>query len=303
MSNNTRTAANSKAAETNTGWAFRGAGALQQARKVGEAAAQKKANAGVWRFYLQYGTEAEVVILDKSIDDLFAIWEHQIPGPGNNFKESTFEVSLKTLCQEDPLTTHPVVNGKTNEPYYVGFFTILDMRPSVSKKDGSVIPYTRKLLPIKGSNQIEAFGQLAKVAMKKYGTLRGLWFRLVRPPEGGKISTRIGDIATLDNEEHMLEYGHFTEAQLLARFGHGAVKDSNGKEMIAANGKLQPFDYGKIFKEPNAADVRARYGIDAPIGSKEEAEQVWKDVQTQDFSAEDSSESEVDESELIDFTK
>ena len=267
-------------------WLFSGANAAKHAQQEIEKAKEAQQRAGIYRFYLKENEAAEIVILDRDRERLFCRHEHAIPGPGDNWKEVEYITSPRSIGQVDPLENHPVCNGKTSKPYFAEYLTVLDLRP-YTNKEGQAVPYTRKLLCIKQS-QITEFDDLFKKIQNKYGTIRGFHFKLSRFSAGGAQSTSIGKPGPLDN----LEFGHFTEEQLIQRFGHPEIKNKDGKVIIPANGKLEPILYWaegrekeSYFKITTTEDICRRFGIGEyagqggqgvpPIGSRQEEAQVW----------------------------
>jgi hypothetical protein len=115
-----------------------------------------------FRFFLENGGQARITFLDgdftaKGLEPPWA-YEHfaKVMGKPMNFTCIHEENQLCPICESG------------DKPAYVCYFTILDHREYVSKKDGSIHHYSRRLFaPKRGT-----YKQLSLLASKR-GGLRG----------------------------------------------------------------------------------------------------------------------------------
>lgn len=248
---------------TTQSWGFVGEAAIAQAEKEEKAAKLKAQTRNLpYRFSLKPSDSAEVIILENGVHEWFGLFEHEIV-PNNDYKARYWEISPKTMNQEDPLEQLPIVNGAISKPYFINFMTVLHL--NYTKQDGTVIPVVKKMLPIKGRSQREEFKKLSDMAIRKYGTMRGLHLKLSRTDD--TKSPRIGVPGVLDT----MEYGHFSETELIAKYGHEPIVSKvSGKVIIPKNGNLQTYKWLEIFPTPTTDYIREKYGIQPPLGSKVE---------------------------------
>lgn len=243
------------AASGGAGWMKTGVAARQQtdqelARQ--REAAERRAN-GLYmpfRFRVGEGESREVVILDSELGPCF--YEHNLQSPKDG-KWNIFETCPKEW-EPCPLCSG-TAGGK--ESYYVMMLTCIDLTPW-QKKDGTVVPYSKFLLPVKAQGQGFFIRQL-----DRHGTLRGLKLLMTR-------DTR--QTASIGTPEFVEKH---TEEDILASFGHPPVTAQDGKVIKQANADCFPFEYEKLFKKPSAEDLRRRYGGIAPAGSRQELEDEW----------------------------
>lgn len=249
------------------GWLRRGAAVFEEAHaeseRQEERAERRKAGLdNVWRFWLNKDEEAVIVILDNSLDEVVALFEHNIKGADGKF--GNFETCPKEF-------SHCTVCDRFGESYYVMYLTILDTRGYDRKKDGGAVEHVeavRRLLPIK-TREIGSWKSLAEAAMKKYGTLRGITIKLYR--DKGQQSSRIGSPQILDDG---MAFEWYDEDTLVEQFGHEALIGRDNKTVIKEeNADIMPFDYEKLFAPPDADDLRKRYGGQPGAGSADEAEE------------------------------
>jgi len=265
-------------------WLMSGTQALQEVDRIQEEREKQNQQKRHQRFYLKEGEQCEIIILDRSPDETFALYEHAIPLNGS-WRDVVYEVSPKTIGEEDPLETNnlSVLNDKPSKPYFVRYYTILALQPYEREVNGvkQVVPYSRKLLPVK-SNMIKKFNEYEQAAMKEFGTLRGVRFLMRRPTKAeSSIGTAsIGQPILISGASLM---AHYKEDELLRNFGHPPIM-ANGKVAIPENGLLQPFQYADgVFQKPVQEDLRRRYRIGATFGSKEEVDAVWSNVASTDL--------------------
>lgn len=211
------------------------------------------------RFSIQQkdaGQDRDIIILDRDPNAAPRLYEHEFwRDPGY-----LYVVSPKSMSEtlEDPYEKHPVKNGQPSHPYFCKYYSILDLQPWVSKDGSKSGNYTRKLLCVK-NNQIPEFYEIERMAMEAFGTLRGLKLRMRRGPD--PKSSKIGNFVPLSAMKSM---DHVSEDQLVATYGHAAVVNAEGKVLVPANGYLQPFNYEKVFPEPNIAEMCAIFNLPVP---------------------------------------
>ena len=167
-----------------------------------------------FRFRLKRGESAKIVFLSGAPDEPFEYWEHNIPygGRWDNYfvclsKNGIVDEYGKPLsCGFDELYN----------PYYVGLFSIIDLR-GFTKKDGTKINYSLKILPAK----ISLLDKLRRQASpEKRGNLKGCVFEITRGRDDRSLAT--GD--DLEFIEKL------TEEQLKERFPD--CKPINFRELI-----------------------------------------------------------------------
>ena len=236
-------------------WGYSGGSIAEAAKRAAEEADKRRNTTHApWRFRLQPGEEAEIIILDESLDKVRAIWEHnlKIDGKFGNFESCCAEFAPCPVCKHYP----------DSPRYFVMFLTILDLRPYTNKKTGEVVPFTRRLLAVK-SALISKFEQIERAAKKINGTFRGTYMVLKRGTGGKDANT--GEPSLLENGS---VFDGTTEEQLIADYGHPAIKDRDGKVIIPANGKLEPYDYVELFPRPDPDEVAERLGLESAAGSR-----------------------------------
>ncbi|MCS6922266.1 MAG: hypothetical protein NZM07_10205 [Elioraea sp.] len=202
-----------------------------------------------FRYWLRPGEQGDVIVLDASLEDACFIYEHVLKNPKTGkwdvYEPCPREWEICPLCQA------------YGESTYTLFLSVLDLRP-YQRRDGTVKEYSRKLLAVK-PQQHGMFFRLAD----RHGRLRGIHLLMSRDSDK---APRIGV------PEFVAIYD---EATLTENFGHPAELDPTGKIVKPQNADLQPFDYGLLFRKPSAEDLRKRYGLPGPAGSREEIRQAW----------------------------
>lgn len=259
-------------------WGFKGAAAISQQYEIEKDVRERRQNNNEnKRFWLPKGSECELIILDSSVDDLFALHEYELIPQGKTFREKYHETSMETLQQECPLKGYIDGSGKAQYPALVTFATVLVLQEYTNSK-GDKVPYSRKLLPMKNTQGPE-FMRRFTACEKKIGTLRGFHFRVVRDDDD--LAPRIGKPDTLDT----LEYGYWTDEELIAEFGHPAImSEKDNKVIVQENGLLEPFDYYKLFKKPDEQQLRRTYRIGGVMGSRQEEQEIWDGAVESDLS-------------------
>lgn len=230
---------------------------------------EKKMNGGYMplRVWQKKGESLDMIFLDASMEDGFAIREHNIQG--SDGKWGNYE-----RCLADTGESCPVCKKFGEESYLILFLTVLVLKPWTSKKTGETHEYSKMLLPLK-RGQFKAFRKLEQIALKKHGTMRGMYVVLERGNDPQSVST--GEPVPLEDGT---AFDMYPEADLKKEFGHGELKSREGKVVKKANEDLQVFDYAKLFPEPTAKELRERYDMAPEPGSVDEKEQEFQEDDT-----------------------
>lgn len=250
----TRTpAAPARAATPAAGWMKSGsnARAAAEAEITRQREAAERRASGVYmpfRLWVPVGGSTEVVVLDNELGPCF--YEHQIQNP------KTGKWDLYETCPKE-WEPCPLCEKLDKESYYVMMLSVIELR-SYTKKDGTVVPFSRKLLPIKAQQQGFFMRQF-----DRHGSLRGLHLLLSRDTQ---------TTPSIGNPEFVEKH---SEEEILSSFGHAAVVGQDGKVVKDANADCFAYPYDKLFKKPTAEDLRKRYGGIAPAGSREDLERDW----------------------------
>ena len=155
--------------------------------------------------------------------------------------------------------------------------TVLDLTPWTTK-DGKEMKYTKKIWAI----ETEAQRNIVAKYLEKYGTTRGLVLDLTRSGAKGE-----GSSGSAMYEDFI------SEQQIKDNFTNPEYKNDEGKVLKPAGEDTRVFDYGKLFTLPTANDLRRKYNLSAPFGSKEDN----KDFASAKASNESYVDSEVDPSD------
>jgi len=233
--------------------------ALREAVARDEEAAKKRAanSNQPWRFFQAKGAETEVIILDKELEEAFWRNEHnlEIAGKWGNYEPCIADSGPCPHCKAG------------SSPYLVVLLTVLVIQQYTNKKTGKVTEYSKRLLPIKRS-QFVAFEKIEKVALKKYGTLRGVSILLARSTEETSFSTGM----PVPNDDGEVINDFLTEKQLVEEFGNAVELARDGKTVLKAkNEDLVVYDYHKYFPEPDADAIREEYDLDVPGSNRANA--------------------------------
>lgn len=254
----------------------RGQSAMDTLKREQEAAeARREASQnGVYRFYVPkakngHGYETvEVVVLDEdALDSPFA-HEHNVPGKGNNFKESrqwicVDEVADCALCRAQEMG----MGEEFKHPSYNKYVTVGDLSEYTVQKGarkGQKVDYSRKLMVIP-QGSVQTYNKIFELAMKQHGTTRGMIMRLTKeqqmdPRCGRPTMMDSGTLFEMEDEDFLEQYA----CQKVVR---------DGKTVIEEGENIEPFDYEKILAPPDQSMLRKIYNIPAPAGSAEEEEE------------------------------
>ncbi len=230
-------------------WLHRGARAEEARTRELERQAQRREQGWIpRRFWMPVGQQADIIILDSEPGPCF--YEHNMKNPQDGDKRTLFEACPKEydscpLCVQD------------KESYYVMFLSIIDMRPW-TRKDGTVVEWTRKPLAVK-SQQQPVFMRL----FERHTNLRGIHLLMTRDSQQ---SFAIGQPEFV---------GAHTEEELVAAFSHEAGVGNDGRVLRQENADLYPFDYGRILQRNTGEELRRRYGGVVPAGSRQEVAGEW----------------------------
>lgn len=214
----------------------------------------------VFRFYVPVNATKEFIILDSTPD--FFVYEHNLKNPESGYYDLFYvcvkETEICPLCE------------KFGEPYYACLVSVLDLEP-YTKKDGTVVPFSRKLMAIK-------YRQYAKFHRKytKEKTLRGL---LCSSSRDKQTDPAIG--GDIQFEEYI------SEEDLMSKY-IATYKDFNGK--VVTENLAVPFDYEKVIPVYNADQLRKLTGTlsSAPLGSRTQVQHDIPNLDYRDDEEEDS---------------
>jgi hypothetical protein len=258
------TAAGAGAAATASGqsggtWGRRGSAIAAEAAKAQASAERKRSGAGsALRFYVKGGDDCEIIILDHSIEDGLAFYEHNLQGADG--KWDIYEPCIKDFAQ------CPIC-ARFKESSYVLMLTCLVLKPFTTKK-GVVVPHSKMLLPVR-ITQFDKFRDLEASAKSEGGSLRGMYLIMKRSKSDSKAA-RIGEPAMLEGGKL---YDLIPEAELVRDYGHKEVRSEDGTKVFRpANFDITPYDYDELFPKPDVKDIQTRYGADMrpPAGSARE---------------------------------
>jgi len=212
--------------------------------------------------------ESNIIILDDgSVEEcMFAFFEHdvRIDGKGGNY---AICIGEQESC---PLCAAPHIDKKA---YHIAFLSVYDQRGWKSSKDGTEVPGSRKLLPLK-LKTFEGITAILQAHYEEWGTIRGCCIKM-RRNTADKMSSNIGEPAPIDGA---LMYEHWTDDDLLEYFGHEERKSQDGKVWAKANEDIEAFDYSEIFQVPTAQELGEMFGVEvaAPLGSAADAQKEWE---------------------------
>lgn len=215
-----------------------------------------------YRFWCTEGQECEVTILDESLDHGFARHEHNLKGADGKYGNIVPCVRHQTEC--------PVCKSD-KESVLVLYLSVLVHRPYVHKKSGETIQFSKMFLCIK-RGQLEDFGKVQDVAMKKYKTLRGVTILLKRGTD--KTSYSNGKPTAGDDGNIIVDF--YKEDQLVEFFGGKAKLSEAGKVLREENEMIIPFDYKKLMPKPDVDAFVEEHG-GAPVAGSRKAFDSYKD--------------------------
>lgn len=260
----------------NTGddsWMTRGSAGVDRNRQVQVEQQERRNTPRTRDFSCKKNETREVIILDRLFSDVRFVWEHLIPGEGNNFKQAK-----NVLCPREwancAICERAESGGKGSRfrmPYYCMKLSVLDISGYTDKTTNEHVDKAFRMMMTVKSEQINDFDKMFQVAMKEHGTIRGMYLLMAR--DGGDTSPRIGKPSIQDNGRLFQIYD---EASLVRDFGHEAVmKEGTSEVIMPANGYLQPYEYGKVLPKPDPDAIRRVWGGGPAAGSAAANEAAW----------------------------
>jgi hypothetical protein len=235
---------------------------MDEANRHKKEIAQRRSQGGtVLRFYVKAGDETEIVILDNSLEEAVAFYEH-------NLQDAQGRWSIHEPCIKDFDDCPICANGSNS--YYVMMLSVLVLKPFTvnrGKPTERVIPHSKMLLPVK-VGQFDLFQKLEAAAKQAGGRLRGMYLVMSRGSD--PKASRIGDPQILEDGKM---FDLISEEDLVNEYGHEAVLGQDGKTVLRAeNYDITPYNYEKLFPMPDVDSIRNRYGSSSPrSGSVDEA--------------------------------
>jgi len=214
--------------------------------KAREAMSEKK----VHRFWMKPGDKAKIIFLDD--EALFCnIHQFKVNGRWDNFVTCTSDFKPCAVCEQDP----------QKKSVFTAHYSILDLR-QFTRKDGTVVKYTKKILPAKGS----AIHRLYDLK-QKYGSLVGRVFEVNRYS---------------DNDPNC--GGSFDYLGKMKEFEKKFSKEDR-----------TPFDLVTVLAPPTAEELE-QFGFEMPVipGSDEDVSSSEKEIEIDDEDVGSSEELEID---------
>ena len=193
---------------------------------------------------------ADVIILDKSWDDLYYVYEHEIyddAAKSLNYYLCSHETHNCPVCP----TIRPVRGGDPVERgAYIMHTTILDVTEETDYS-GNTHEYRKRPMAISSQLHPE-FIKLMGEAMQKHGTIRGMMLLMERD---SNFNSKIGrPVVRPDGAMYVM----VTEEDLINEFGHEEERSDDGNNTLIkpANFDIMPYNYGHIFPKLDHAYVK-----------------------------------------------
>jgi hypothetical protein len=229
----------------------------------------------IFRFGIQPGEQAEIVLLDEDYHDGVAFYEH-------NLRDSKGHFSVYRPCVSE-VASCACCENTDSKPYFILYLSVLHLNAYQDKKTKQW-RNSRALLGIK-SVSAPTFKKVMSAAMKKHGTLRGVTLLLQRPKGAATSSARIGEPVEYEETGTRFDFVKNIEKE----FGHDAIKAKDGTVFKEANVDITPFDYEVLF--PLAFDVDAAIttlnkefgGGKNAAGSADEVAKAWEEDEDDDI--------------------
>lgn len=202
-------------------------------------------------FWLRKGESRKIIILDEK------------PVVRLSFHLDTANKYEKVPCikQHDncPICDMSGTNNSrfTKDRSYI-IVTVLDLTPWVTDK-GLEIPYTKRIWAI----ETEAQRSVVSKYLDKYGTTRGLVLEMHRNGTKGE-----GPSGTAMYDDFL------TESSIQENFNNPEILNQEGKVIKSAGVDMKVFDYEKLYVLPSASELRAKYNMAAPLGSRDSYSEV-----------------------------
>lgn len=189
---------------------------------------------GVWVFTLKCEEEAQVVFLNDGLDiPIVDAVELYTPG-GRPVRAAVLSASGKDC----PFTNLLKESGDRKlRPKKFFIFTVIDLR-EVTRKNGEVIPYTRKALLVKSHLMDKMVRKRLLKHIDKNGELRGSRWDISRGPDMNPSPPSCGDTWDFDDMADVKKFSNnavLSEEEILSLF----VTDQNELQKLAEAWKPQ----------------------------------------------------------------
>lgn len=231
------------------------------------------------RFYLSSpGDQADVIILDKDIDSLGFVYEHNMPQQDAQGRQIVNERTQKPrygAFETCPTETNlcPLCLKGSHYSAYNMHMTVLDLRGYNSERLGRVEHVKRPL--VIPSNLHPVFFKMLDQAMEKHGTIRGMQIMLER--DNYDKSAGCGRPQEIDGSFYVM----IPENEIMASFSHEAIMaDDNETTIKPKNFDVVPFDYMKTIPRPDAAYLRQKYNLSGGTSPSSDTEANWSGART-----------------------
>jgi hypothetical protein len=218
-----------------------------------------------------------LIVLDAQLG-LCGFYEHSIM-EGKKFVGTE-------ICVKD-WATCPIC-AKDNNPSFVIKLSVLDITPyeiQNGERKGTIIPFTRKMITIK-PRQRAKWRDIEQNCIKQNGTFRGCYLEM-RRDKSDPNSASIGEPQQIEvkvdvgGQERLFfqSFDFIPEAELVANFSTPEKMGQKNEVLEIANLHITPFDYGKVFPEPDLDDLIKRFG-DSSLGSAHSVAKEWEQQST-----------------------
>jgi hypothetical protein len=250
----------------------RGDDAMDNLRKEQEAAAQRReqaGNRGPMRFWTDKDGRGgwkthEIVFLDDDLTQAAHVYEHDVDGPGNDFKKRQH-----VSCIDD-WASCPICRAAENNvadefkpPRYNMFGTVLDLTPYTIQKGanaGVTREHSRKLYVIPMA-MMDTFKQMFELCKRQNGTTRGMVCMVTKKE---KNDARCGEPQMIKETGMLFDWMDEDE---LGEFADDAVV-REGKTILEEGENIEPYDYEEILAPKTEEELRTMFNIDPPMGSR-----------------------------------
>jgi len=197
---------------------------------------------GPRRFWLPPEKSARLLFLD---DDPTGAWEHGFNMNGK-WGHHEFCLTKNKLGERCPICD----SGDKMWPYFIGFFTVINLTPWFTKKDNKEICLTREVFGARMGSK-EKPGILKKIERMKAseGRLKGCIYEAYR---SGKKTESVGDefklVEKIDISE-IEKYGRAEVEKYAKRINEKvAAKDAVSVEKLLERNPWRPINFEKLFE-------------------------------------------------------
>lgn len=217
-------------------WYLKGKDGINRGKEEAQRAKERRENQGPLRFWLNYDSSANVILLDTP---WFFFYEHNlsIGGKYHNYYTCVRDIEPCPLDKAD------------RDPSYSLAFTGIDCT-KFTTKDGVTKQYQKRLFVLRG----KALEVMTR-RMEKLGELKGMIFEFARGSKKTECST--GEDITFSGKK-------VTAEQLRKMF---AVAKPEGTKL---EDWVKPIDYVTILKPKSVEELRALVGATPPVGASDE---------------------------------